>query len=106
MQALGGPDVDREIVGRHDRRGLGAKELAPAQPGSSGRSRDTLPAEQVSDRGRRYRVAELEQLAPYPYLAPTWILLGQAQDHQAALLWHPRSPRAAAPAVGRPLPTD
>jgi hypothetical protein len=85
IQALEPDRVDREEVGGQDLVGVLAEELAPAGPGSEGRRRHAMAAEDSANGLVGAAHAELEQFTLDPTVTPAGVLASQAQDGLAAL---------------------
>jgi hypothetical protein len=62
-----------------------------------------MTAQDAADRGRRDLIAELEEFALDAAIAPTWVLVSQAQNHLAQLIRDRRPTSPWAQAKGRPM---
>ena len=78
--------VDGEEVAGHDRSGMRLQELRPAGSLAARSWRHAVAAENASDCGRRTPVAQLEQLALDPAIAPPLVLAPEAEDQLSELL--------------------
>jgi hypothetical protein len=74
VQPLEEHRVHTEEVGRRQRRGMGSEELLPGQLGSSASGWNVGATQDRTDGGRGDRVAELQQLASNPEVAPPRVL--------------------------------
>src|SRR5436309_3183140 len=83
-----------------------AEEGAPGQPRPAGCRRDAAPPQRGPDRGRGDVVAQLEELAADPQVAPAWVLLGQAFDQIEDRIGQARPAGSAPPAEDGPLAPD
>jgi hypothetical protein len=86
VQALEPDRVDREEVGGQDLVGVLAEKLPPAGPGSKGRRRHDMAAEESSNGLVGAAHAQLEQFALNPTVAPGGVLNGPALLRQHAAL--------------------
>src|SRR5579859_6698718 len=97
--------IDGEEIAGDDRGGLSPDELAPGEA-TLGRGGNAMAAEDGADGGGGDTMADLDELALDPEVAPTRVLLGHP-DHELADLVGQRWP--AAPGTekeGRPLVAD
>ncbi len=96
--------LDGEKVAGEDGSSLSSQKLAPSRTASTRRRRHQMPPQQGTDRGRGDAVAQLEQLALNPPIAPEGILPSQPEDYVLQLS-RDRGPAAAGSlAEGSPAP--
>jgi hypothetical protein len=91
--------VDMEEVARQHRRGLGTQELPPGRAAALRRGRDPQPPQYPPHRRRPDLVAEAEQLALDPLVAPARVLPRHlhGQCHQPGVDWRPSCPGRIGP---------
>lgn len=75
--------VDAEEVCGSQSLGVSRQELLPRQVRSATSRWNSSPLQDRPDRGRRYCVPELEQLAPDPEISPAGVLSGHSHDQLA-----------------------
>jgi hypothetical protein len=99
------PDrLDGEEVEGQDAAGLGREELSPRGAAPARGGAETFSAKDRPNRRGGDTDAELQQLAPDPHVAPSWVLFGHSRDELHRLRIERRSARPSAPI--RPLATD
>src|SRR6266542_1289809 len=103
IQASEPERLDGEEVARHDRRGVGAKELVPAELGASAGRRHTGLPEDLRDCCRRDSLTDACELTDDPLVAPPRVLPGKTK-HQRTNLLGDRGPTRSPSSVRPPFP--
>src|SRR5215210_8074127 len=85
IQASEPERLDGEEVARHDRRGVGAKELVPAESGASAGRRHTGLPEDLRDCCRRDSLTDACELTDDPLVAPPRVLPGKTKHQRARI---------------------